>query len=475
MDSVTENMDMAEEPDYSNEQEIVDYLMQFTTKESKALQIPGNQNGHYDRTSSNTLEPLKVTTAALRSLVRRLKRKDDKSGLENLIRCIRDRDSETLCIKIPRSLDGRMQVAQRKVVPHMCYFRIFRNWFVSNYHDLEARVTCRYSYAESQQTSFVCLNPYHYEQKKERVGPSPSQGHQNQGYGDQYMDTSQQTPSSGYYSPEHAAMNNNGITSYVPHVPGRNRQPMLPQDPNNQHHDQNSIQSPFLVDSLTDMNNCTSPSSKASNWIKIAYYEESKFVGDFVSHIDPVTVDGGCSPFDNGRFCLRSRSHLERNQKASNLLNHIGRGIEIRKENFEFVLQNNSPYGIFIQSMEWNLRESKDIAEIRKLQPGEKNAIFCIYNFANHLQERVHSIFSPDTPRTDNSVPVSSYQQVANMGNMCVVRCSFIKGWGDNYTRRLVTDCPCWIEISFLKCFEWLDKVMNQMGPPDGVGPTSTS
>ena len=33
----------------SNEQEIVDFLMQFTTKESKALQIPGNQNGHYGK------------------------------------------------------------------------------------------------------------------------------------------------------------------------------------------------------------------------------------------------------------------------------------------------------------------------------------------------------------------------------------------------------------------------------------------
>ena len=33
----------------SNEQEIVDYLMQFTTKESKALHIPGNQNGHYGK------------------------------------------------------------------------------------------------------------------------------------------------------------------------------------------------------------------------------------------------------------------------------------------------------------------------------------------------------------------------------------------------------------------------------------------
>ena len=75
--------------------------------------------------------------------------------------------------------------------------------------------------------------------------------HANSSYGDQYMDTSQQTPSNGYYSPEHA-MNNNGITSYVPHVPGRNRQPMLPHnnDPNNPngHHDQNSVQAPFLVD-----------------------------------------------------------------------------------------------------------------------------------------------------------------------------------------------------------------------------------
>ena len=47
-----------------------------------------------------------------------------------------------------------------------------------------------------------------------------------------------------------------------------------------------------------------------------------------------------------------------------------------------------------------------EIGEIRKLQPGEKNAIFCIYNFANHLQERVHSIFSPDTPRAGLSFQV---------------------------------------------------------------------
>ena len=31
----------------SNEQEIVDYLMQFTTKESKEARVTRNQNGHF--------------------------------------------------------------------------------------------------------------------------------------------------------------------------------------------------------------------------------------------------------------------------------------------------------------------------------------------------------------------------------------------------------------------------------------------
>ena len=62
------------------------------------------------------------------------------------------------------------------------------------------------------------------------------------------MDTSNQPGSGGYYSPDQQ-MNNNGINNYVPHVPpGRNRQPMLPQDPNSGHHDLGSIQPQFLVD-----------------------------------------------------------------------------------------------------------------------------------------------------------------------------------------------------------------------------------
>ena len=86
-------------------------------------------------------------TAALKSLVRRLKRKqDDPGAIENLLRAVRDEDSDTACVCIQRSLDGRMQVRNQKKVPHVIFFQIFRDSSLRTYHDLSPNLTCRYSY-----------------------------------------------------------------------------------------------------------------------------------------------------------------------------------------------------------------------------------------------------------------------------------------------------------------------------------------
>lgn len=60
-----------------------------------------------------------------------------------------------------RSLDGRLQVSQRKGLPHVIYCRLWRWPDLQSHHELRAVDHCEFAFHTKKDE--VCVNPYHYQ------------------------------------------------------------------------------------------------------------------------------------------------------------------------------------------------------------------------------------------------------------------------------------------------------------------------
>lgn len=43
---------------------------------------------------------------------------------------------------------------------------------------------------------------------------------------------------------------------------------------------------------------------------------------------------------------------------------------------------------------------------------------------------------------------------------LCVLRLSFVKGWGPDYPRRSIKETPCWIEVQLNRPLQLLDQLL---------------
>ncbi|KAL3309694.1 Mothers against decapentaplegic 2 [Cichlidogyrus casuarinus] len=103
---------------------------------------------------------------AVKSLVKRLKKSVQLNELE---RAILEKNPNTRCITIPRSLDGRLQVAQKKGLPHVFYCQLWRWPDLHTQHELKPVDHCHYSFHAKKEE--VCINPYHYKRIENPVLP----------------------------------------------------------------------------------------------------------------------------------------------------------------------------------------------------------------------------------------------------------------------------------------------------------------
>ena len=68
--------------------------------------------------------------------------------------------------------------------------------------------------------------------------------------------------------------------------------------------------------------------------------------------------------------------------------------------------------------------------------------------------------------------PAISLSGAAGIGvddfrRLCMLRLSFVKGWGPDYNRKSIKETPCWIEIQLHRALQLADELMHSI-PMDG-------
>ncbi|XP_051846416.1 mothers against decapentaplegic homolog 1-like [Antechinus flavipes] len=434
-------------------------------------------------------EEEKWAEKAVDILVRKLKKK--KHAIEELEKALSCPGQPSNCVTIPRSLDGRLQVSLRKAMPHVIYCRVWRWPDLQSHHELKPLECCKFPFGSNQKE--VCINPYHYKRVESPVLPpvlvpryseyDPQHSllaqFRNLGQNQPRMPLNATFPGS-FQQPSSHPFPHSPSSSY-PNFPGSSRSStyphsstssglgnpfqmpadaapaayLPPQDPMAQGGSQpvdTNMMVPPMPPEITGGDVQAVVYQEPKHWCSIVYYELNKRVGEtFRASCTSVFVDGFTDPSNNkDRFCLGFLSNINRDSTIENTRRHIGKGVHLYYVGGEVYAECLSDSSIFVQSRNCNYQHGFHPTTVCKILSGCSLKIFSNLEFGQLLSQSVNH----------------GFEKVYELTKMCIIRMSFVKGWGAEYHRRDVTSTPCWIEIYMHGPLQWLDKVLSQMGSP---------
>lgn len=212
-------------------------------------------------------------------------------------------------------------------------------------------------------------------------------------------------------------------------------------------------------------------------WCAIDYFELDQKVGETFrvsSRFSGVTIDGYTAPSVDDRFCIGFLSTNHRTPDVIKARLHIGRGVRLEVEEGDVWLENQSDNAVFLNSPYLDQQSQRTIGEVvHKIYPRAKLKVFDLHEIHMMLSERAEAARQAATAQaaavagTGNVGPTSSDQLAAaaaigvdDLRRYCVLSMSFVKGWGLDYKRKSIKNCPCWVEVTMNRALQVLDDLL---------------
>uniref|UniRef100_A0A8C7GZ67 Mothers against decapentaplegic homolog n=1 Tax=Oncorhynchus kisutch TaxID=8019 RepID=A0A8C7GZ67_ONCKI len=221
-------------------------------------------------------------------------------------------------------------------------------------------------------------------------------------------------------------------------------------------------------------------------WCSIAYFEMDVQVGETFkvpASCPTVTVDGYVDPSGGDRFCLGQLSNVHRTEAIERARLHIGKGVQLEcKGEGDVWVRCLSDHAVFVQSYYLDREAGRAPGDaVHKIYPSAYIKVFDLRQCHRQMQQQAATAQAaaaaqaaavagniPGPGSVGGIAPAISLSAAAGIGvddlrRLCILRMSFVKGWGPDYPRQSIKETPCWIEIHLHRALQLLDEVLHTM------------